>query len=120
MEANAASKPSLMLQRSAARFLESSSSDDESIVLFHAASGETHCLNLVDATAFRHLPPESPIAFDQWLQQVAGDLDVDVDNDLVTYLQELAEQFIQLGIAHYFRHEHRAATCRATPPLAEN
>ena len=73
-------------------------SETADLVVYYPLSGDTHLLNVVDASALKCVPADSAVELDSLVQRVANELDVAADDQLRDYLQRLVLQFDELGL----------------------
>ncbi len=70
----------------------------ESAVVFNAASGDTHSLNLLERTALACVEDRQPVSAGELARRVAEELEIDADEALVRYLDALLAQFDEVGL----------------------
>ena len=69
---------------------------DDQVVVFNAASGDTHLLNLVAGEALRCL--QEPADAAQLAQRVAAAVNVSPDGDFLEQIADLLEELAELGL----------------------
>lgn len=66
-------------------------------MVFVEDSGESHHLNLVEREALAAFRVDVPLAPAEWKRAVAQRLEIELDQDLSDYLEQLIVQFDELG-----------------------
>jgi PqqD family protein of HPr-rel-A system len=80
------------------RLLFRSWESEAAVVCYDTLSGDTHLLNLIAAQALICLQQESPIQLDALVDRVAASLDIDVDDELVHFIEDTLSDFSRRGV----------------------
>ena len=71
--------------------------DPDEHIVYHAQSGDTHCLNPVAAEVLRYLQAHCATA-DELSGQLAGTVGETADNELLSRIEQLLQQLDELGL----------------------
>jgi len=81
-----------------ARLLFQSWENESAVVCYDTFSGDTHLLNLTGAQALFCLQQEPSVPLDALVDRVAASLDIDVDDELVRFVEDTLSDFTKRGV----------------------
>jgi len=81
-----------------ARLLFQSWENESAVICYDTRSGDTHLLNPVAAEALACLQQPSFVQLDALVDRVAASLDIDVDDELVRFIEDTLSDFSQRGV----------------------